>query len=79
MYNLNVAQVFQFFVFAGGIVGIYVKMQTKLKELDIRILNIESEITHAIKQDEKIMDKLESISNQINDIKIQLQNKQDRQ
>ena len=78
MESINSAQVFQFFIFAGGIIGIYVRMQTKLKELDIRLLSLESKIAHVERQDEKIMDKLDSISEQINEIKIQLQNKQDR-
>ena len=65
-------------LFFGGLVGIWVKTQTKLKELEMRMIAIEADVAHEEKQNEKILDKLDSISNQINEIKIELQNKQDR-
>jgi septal ring factor EnvC (AmiA/AmiB activator) len=70
--------VIQLLLFAGAIVGIYVRMQTKLKELDMRMSAIEQEVAHTQKQDDKIMVKLDQISEQIFEVKIQLNNKQDR-
>ena len=55
-----------------GLIGIYVKVSLKLKELEIRVNVVE-------KQDDLISKKLDTIANQINNLSIQLQNKQDRE
>lgn len=54
-----------------GLIGIYVKISLKLKELEIRVSMVE-------KQDDNLSKKLDNISNQINKLAIALQNKQDR-
>ena len=54
-----------------GVIGIYVKISLKLKELEIRVSMVE-------KQDDQIYKKLDHILDQINKLSIALQNKQDR-
>jgi hypothetical protein len=56
---------------AGIVISIYVKVSVKLKELDIRVRAVE-------KQDDTILKKLDSISESINDIRVEMQSKQDR-
>lgn len=56
---------------AGAMIGGYVKLMTKIKELEIRLAQVE-------KQDDKILEKLESIAEDIGDIKIEMQNKVNR-
>jgi short-subunit dehydrogenase involved in D-alanine esterification of teichoic acids len=56
----------------GGLIGIYVKVSLKLKELEIRVHVVE-------KQDDQISRKLDTIAQQLNQLSIQLQNKQDRE
>jgi len=56
----------------GGLLTIYVKTTLKLKELEIRVEMIE-------KEDAYMMEKLDKIERAINNIAIQLQNKQDRE
>ena len=52
-------------------IGGYVKIMSKIKELEIRISTVE-------KQDDKILTKLDEIVEKVNEIKIDLQNKQDK-
>jgi len=54
-----------------GLIGIYVKISLKLKELEIRVSMVE-------KQDDNLSKKLDHISEQINKLAIAMQNKQDR-
>ena len=54
-----------------GLVSIYVKVSLKLKELEIRVSMVE-------KQDDIIAKKLDQIQATLNDLSIDLQNKQDR-
>ena len=56
----------------GGLIAIYVKTTLKIKELEIRVNMIE-------KEDARMMEKLERIERAINNLAIQLQNKQDRE
>lgn len=55
-----------------GLIGIYVKVSLKLKELEVRVNVVE-------KQDDQISRKLDTIAAQLNNLSIQLQNKQDRE
>jgi uncharacterized protein YoxC len=61
----------QAIVIVIGLIGIYVKISLKLKELEIRVNMVE-------KQDDQIYKKLDNILDQINKLSIALQNKQDR-
>jgi uncharacterized protein YoxC len=61
----------QAIVIIVGLIGIYVKISLKLKELEIRVSMVE-------KQDDNLSKKLDNILDQINKLAIALQNKQDR-
>jgi len=62
----------QGFVLSTAFVGIYVKVTTKLRELEIRVKAVE-------KQDDIIINKLNNIGEDIGEIKVELQNKQNRE
>lgn len=57
--------------FAGIVVAVYVKIMSRLSEFEIRLRQVE-------KQDDAIMNKLDEIAENITDIKIDLNNKQNR-
>ena len=61
----------QAIIIIAGLIGIYVKISLKLKELEIRVSMVE-------KQDDQIYKKPDHILDQINKLSIALQNKQDR-
>lgn len=61
----------QAFILSIGLIGIYVKVSTKLKELDIRVSAVE-------KQDNVIIGKLDDIKDDVGEIKVEMQNKQNR-
>ena len=61
----------QAIIIIAGLIGIYVKISLKLKELEIRVSMVE-------KQDDTLSKKLDHILDQINKLAIALQNKQDR-
>lgn len=55
----------------GGMVSIYVRMETKLKELDVRVKNLEH-------TDAKMNEKLDKIIDDISWIKLALKDKADK-
>ena len=61
----------QAIVIVIGLIGIYIKISLKLKELEIRVNMVE-------KQDDLIGKKLDHILDQINKMAIAMQIKQDR-
>ena len=61
----------QAIVIVIGLIGIYVKISLKLKELEIRVSMVE-------KQDDQIYKKLDHILDQINKMAVAMKNKQDR-
>jgi short-subunit dehydrogenase involved in D-alanine esterification of teichoic acids len=71
MENLVIFIIGQSILIIGGLIGIYVKISLKLKELEIRVNMVE-------KQDDQIYKKLDHILAEINKMAITLQNKQDR-
>lgn len=71
MENLSSFIIGQSILIIGGLIGIYVKISLKLKELEIRVNMVE-------KQDDQIYKKLDHILAEINKMAIALQNKQDR-
>lgn len=75
---MELQDILQIIGLLGVVVGLHVKNQTKMKELEMKIIAIENDISHSEKQDEKIMTKLDAIGSDITDIKIQLQNKADK-
>jgi len=60
------------FLIAGALIGIYVKFSTKLKELEVRQAQVE-------KQDIEIITKLDSIRDDISELKVELMNKKNRE
>lgn len=72
MTNILIFIAGQAILIIGGLIGIYVKVSLKLKELEIRVHVVE-------KQDDQISRKLDTIASQLNQLSIQLQNKQDRE
>ena len=72
MNNLIIFLAGQAVAILTGLIGIYVKVSLKLKELEIRVAVVE-------KQDDQISKKLDNIFNQPTQLTIQLQNKQDRE
>jgi uncharacterized protein YoxC len=71
MENISSFIIGQSILIVGGLIGIYVKISLKLKELEIRVNMVE-------KQDDQIYKKLDHILAEINKMAIALQNKQDR-
>lgn len=69
--NTTIFIIGQAIVIVMGLIGIYVKISLKLKELEIRVNMVE-------KQDDLIGKKLDHILDQINKLAIAMQNKQDR-
>jgi hypothetical protein len=66
---------FEMIVWAVGsvasVLGIYMRMEMKLKELDIRVKSLET-------TDQKMNDKLDRIMEQLNEIRLELKDKADR-
>jgi len=69
--EINLSNVLEIFGFGVTVVIGWSKMQVKIRELEVRLHAME-------KNDNRIMEKLERIGEDINDIKLDLQNKQDR-
>ena len=61
----------QSIAFVGAFMKMFTDMKIKLKELDIRLMNVE-------KKDDEIGDKLERIFSALNDIKLDLKDKADK-
>ena len=76
--EMELSKIIQLLFFFGAIIAVWVKVQTKLKELDMRMKALEESLKHVEIQDDRIMNKLEEISSQIFDVRLQLNNKQDR-
>lgn len=76
--DMELSQIIETLLFLGGIIAVWVKVQTKLKELEMRMQALESQLSHVEQQDNRIMSKLDDISDQITELKIKLNDKQDR-
>lgn len=57
--------------FAVGLFKIWIDLQVKLKEVDVRLSAVE-------KQDDEIYVKLDKLAEAVNELKVMLQNKADR-
>jgi hypothetical protein len=49
----------------GGLIGIYVRMETKMKELDVRVKGLE-------KTDNAMNEKLDKLVEMVNDIRVKI-------
>lgn len=78
MAQVTASQVLELLIFLGGLAALWIKYQIKMKELEMRIISIEQKMQIVEKQDDKILEKLDHISEQITGIKIEMQNKEDR-
>ena len=78
MAQLNLESIIQLIVLLGGILSLYIHLRTKLKELEMRVKMMEERVELAEKQDDKILQKLDTITDHITNIRVELQNKQSR-
>ena len=62
----------------GGIVAVWVNTQTKLKEIEMRVVAIEKMGEQAERIDERIEKKLDELQRDINKLFVMLQNKVDK-
>jgi uncharacterized protein YoxC len=72
MTNIAVFLAGQAIAIIIGLIGIYVKVSLKLKELEVRVSMVE-------KNEDSIAKKLDNIIETINKLAISMQNKQDRE
>lgn len=70
--NLLIFLIGQAVAFAGVILKIYLDITIKINELDVRVKQAES-------KDEVLFKKLDKISDQLTELSISLQNKQDKE
>lgn len=70
--DIIVTLLIQSVAFIGAFAKMFTDMKIKLKELDIRLNSVE-------KKDDEIGNKLEKIFASLNDIKLTLKDKQDKQ
>ncbi len=75
MEKVSFDLVIEVLLFGGTLVGVYVHIRTKLKELDMRLRMMEERIKLVEKQDDKILEKLDAMTEHIMNIKVELQNK----
>ena len=73
---------FEMVVWAVGsvasVLGIYMRMEMKLKELDIRVKSLETNVKSLETTDQKMNDKLDRIMELVNEIRLELKDKADR-
>lgn len=60
-----------FLTLAGGLISVYTKFQSRMDQLDIRMSAME-------RQDTRIIEKLDAMQEDLTDIKINIEKKQDR-
>lgn len=70
--SIIVTIIIQSVIFAGALSKMFTDMKIKLRELDIRVRTLE-------KKEDEIGDKLTKIFDALNDIKLELKDKVDRQ
>lgn len=79
MEIITIGNIIQIFLFAGAIIGVYVRAQVKQKELEMKIKTLEDRTTRVEQEDHHIYKKLDQITQMLTDIKVQLANKLDRE
>lgn len=68
----------QAILMVGGLVAIYVRVNVKLTELDVRMKVSEKRLQDVEVTDNKMNDKLDTIIQKISNVQIELQNKENR-
>jgi hypothetical protein len=76
--EINITNIVEIFLFAASLVGLYVRMQVKAKEQEMKIIALEQRVTKAEQEDHNMYKKLDQIMQMLTDIKIELKEKQDR-
>lgn len=79
MEQFTVGGVLEVLAFSGALITAYVRLQMKIKEIEMNILAINEKLKSVEKQDDKIMEKLDKIFGEINEIKLQMQLKVDKE
>jgi len=75
---MELSQVISVLSLLGGIVAVWVNTQTKLKEVEIKLMSLEKQLENSSLRDGTLEKKLDIIFSKLEKIQIQLQNKQDR-
>lgn len=75
---MEMSQVISVLSLLGGIVAVWVNTQTKLKEVEIKLMSLEKQLENSSLRDGTLEKKLDTIFSKLEKIQIQLQNKQDR-
>jgi hypothetical protein len=76
--EINITNIVEIFGFAAALVGVYVKMQVKQKEQEMKIVALEQRLQSVEQDKHHIYKKLDQITEMLTDIKIELKEKQDR-
>lgn len=76
--EINITNIVEIFLFAASLVGIYVRLQVKAKEQEMKIVALEQRIARAEQDDHHLYNKLDEIMKMLTDIKLELKEKQDR-
>lgn len=76
--EINITNIIEIVSFAVALVSVYVRMQVKQKEQEMKIIALEQRITRAELEDHNLYKKLDQIMQMLTDIKIELKEKQDR-
>lgn len=77
--EINITNIIEIVSFAVALVSVYVRMQVKQKEQEMKIIALEQRITRAEQEDHNLYKKLDQIMQMLTDIKIELKEKQDRE
>jgi hypothetical protein len=77
--EINTKDIIELLLFAAAIAGVYVRLQVKLKELDMKIIALELRVTKTEQEDHDFYKKLDQIMNLLTEIRIEVTKKQDRQ
>lgn len=77
--EINTKDIIELLLFAATIAGVYVRLQVKLKELDMKIIALELRVTKAEQEDHELYKKLDQIMTLLTEIRIEVTKKQDRE
>jgi len=76
--EINITNIIEIVSFAVALVSVYVRMQVKQKEQEMKIVALEQRATRAEQDDHDLNKKLDKIMEMLTDIKIELKEKADR-
>lgn len=79
MEDISLSGVLEVLAFAGTMITVYIKIQIKIKEIEMNIMRINEKMTFAEKQDDKILERLDKIFDEITTMKIELIQKADKE